>query len=208
MADEESPEDSQDKERGRLGYDDLAMNVVPASATEESSNAGRRTGGLALLVIAVVAVAVAAVFGLRLISNPHPGQEAEQRLRQRLRTSPQTAELWQLGTVQAARYLAGNRLRIDFSPRVRIRKDEERNEIREAARQVMRVLIQERPDRDLYIDGFQADRQIVEAEYRHKSTLTGPGGEQFLDIVVHVEGDPEEGIQETYSRSGKPSAGN
>lgn len=208
MADEESREESEDKERGRLGYDDLAMNVVPASATEQSSEAGRRAGGLTLLVVSVVAVAVAAVFGLRLISNPHPGQEAEQRLRQQLRDSPLTADLWESGDVQAAYYLAGNRLRIDFPLRVRIRSDEERNAIREATGQVMRVLIKERPHRDLFIDGFQGDRKIVQAEYRHKSTLRGRGGEQFLDIVVHVEGDPEEGMQETYSRSGKASAGN
>jgi hypothetical protein len=67
----------------------------------------------------------------------------------------------------------------------------------------MRVLMAERPGRDLYLDGFQGDRQIVTARFQHQSTLIGPGGEQIPDILVNVEGDPEGGMGEAVSR-GRP----
>jgi len=203
MADEESREAGGEGKRRGLGYEDLSMNVVPASATAEPSEAGRRAGGLSLVVTAVVVAAVIVVLGTRLISNAHPGQEAEQRLRERLRG----LAVWQSGTLLEARYLAGDRLRIGFSPRLSAAKEDERERMRSATKQVMSVLIEERPDRNLYIEGYQGDAKIVQAEYRRKSTLIGPAGEQLPDITVRVEGDPEGGMGQAYGRSARSPAG-
>jgi len=202
MADEELRKADAEEGGGQLGYEELAMNVVPASATEEPSEVGRRAGGLGLLAGLVVAAAVIIVVGTRLVSNAPPGQEAEQRLRARL----QSSSAWRLGTVMEARYLAGDRLRLDFSPRLGTTKDEERELIRQAAKEVMGILMQERPDRDLYLDGYQGERQIVRAELRHKSSLVSRQGKQVPDLVVRVEGDPEEGLGQAYGRSGRPIA--
>ena len=77
MADEESREGEEEEQREGLGYEDLSMNVVPASETEEPSESGRRTGGLVLAVVAVAVVAVVAILAGRYVLNPHPGHEAE-----------------------------------------------------------------------------------------------------------------------------------
>ena len=70
----------------------------------------------------------------------------------------------------------------------------------------MAVLMEERPGRDLYIDGYQEDERIVRVEYRSKSTLIGPGGDTIADIVVRVKGDPEGGMGEAYGRA-RPGGG-
>jgi len=177
--------------------------VVPASATEERSEAGRRARGLGGLVLVVLAAAAIIVVGTRLIANAPPGREAQERLRARLQGLP----AWQLGTVMGAEYLAGNRLRVDFSPRLSPAKEKEREMIRQAAREVMGALMQERPGRDLYLDGYQGERQMVRGELRHKSFLVGPEGQQTPDILVRVEGDPEGGLAEAYGRSAGATKG-
>ncbi len=198
MMDEQTRMSESEQQKTGLGFQDLSMNEVPASATAEQSEAPRRKGGLALIVVAVLlAVAVIAI-GVRAVSNASPGQEAQDRLRKKLmQTWP-----WQEGVVLDATYMAGNRLRIGFTPRLG-GTDTDRDTIRKATTEVMQVLMSERPGKDLFIDGFQGERQIVTARYRHKSTLIGPGGEQIPDILVHVEGDPEGGMGEAVSR-GRP----
>ena len=201
MAEEQSQTDKVEQPQGPLGYEDLSMNVVPASATEERSEAGRRAGGLGLLVVVVAAAALIAVVGARLVRNAPPGAEAEERLRTRLRSLAE----WQSGVVMEARYVAGDRVRVDFSPRLSPMKEEERELIRQTTRDVMLVLAEERPNRDLYADGYQGERKMVRAELRHKTTLLGPEGQQVPEIIVRVAGDPEEGLGQAYGRSGKPT---
>jgi hypothetical protein len=201
MTEEEGREPTEQGERA--GYEDLSMNVVPAAVTEERSEAGRRAGGVGLLLAVVAAAVVIVVLGSRLFSNAPPGEEAEQRLRARL----QSLSIWQEGVLREAKYLAGDRLRVDFSPRLSTVRAEERERIREATRVVMGVLMKERPGRDLHIEGYQGEEQVVRAELRHKSTITGPGGEQVPDMVIRVEGDPTGGVGEAYGRSGKGMGG-
>jgi len=202
-ASRKSAEEQDQERKGRLGYEDLSMNVVAASATAERSEAGRRAGGRWLIVIGVLAAAAAVFFGARTIGNAPPGREAEAKLREKLRELP----AWQSGVVLETQYLAGDRVRIGVSPRLSTAKEQHREQIREATKQVMEVVIEERPHRDLFIDGYQGDEKVVRAEYRHKSTLIGPGGEHLPDIVVRVEGDPAGGIGEAFGRSGRPAVG-
>jgi len=213
MVDEDSREAGGEEKSGGAGYEDLSMNVVPAAVTEEQSESGRRAGGLVLLVVGVLVVVVVAVLGGRFLLNPHPGQEAEDRLRQRLSELP----AWRLGVVLEAGYKAGDRVWLGFAPSIRtarvmeeggeskvvVVEDEAREKIRGATREAMRIVIEQRPGRDLYIDGYSGDDIIVEAYYRHKSTAIVPGREGMLDIVVRVAGDPKEGMGQAYGRTGR-----
>jgi hypothetical protein len=213
MADEESREAGGEERTEGGGYDALSMNVVPAAVTEEQSESGRRAGGVALLVIAVLVVVALAVLGGRFLLNPHPGQEVEDRLRTRLSALP----IWQSGLVLKAGYRAGNTVWLEFAPNIRttmsqdergerrlvVPSDEQREEVRAATRTVMEILVEERPGRDLTIEGYVGGNTIVTAEYRHKSTLVGPGGEEGLDIAVRVAGDPKGGMGQDYDQSAR-----
>jgi len=188
MAEEERQEPgTQESTRGRLGFDDLGMNVVAAPSTEEPSEVGRRAGGTWLVLIAVLVAAGIIAWLARSLTNLPPGEEAEARLRARLMAGP----AWQTGTLQGAYYVAGNKLRVDFSTQISTADEKGRDQLRTVTVEVMKVLIEERPHRQLEIAGYQGEQQVVEARYRHKSALVGPGGERQLDIVVRVKGDPE-----------------
>ncbi|MCJ7752098.1 MAG: hypothetical protein MUQ65_13550 [Armatimonadetes bacterium] len=195
---------AEDETRGRMGDDtkagrdfrDLSMNEVPASATADQNEEPRRGAGVGLIALGVLVAAALIVLGARLISNAAPGQEAEDRLRQKLSSLP----VWQRGVVLEAGYAAGNKVRLELAPSLRVEADEGRSVVRGAVQDVMDVLMKERPGRDLYIDGYQGEEKIVTAEYRAKSTLVGPGGERIADIVVRVEGDPEGGMGQAYGR--------
>ena len=213
MADEGSREaGGEDRTEGR-GYDALSMNEVPAAVTEEQNESGRRAGGVALLVVAVLVVVSLAVLGGRFLLNPHPGQEAEDRLRTRLSELP----AWQSGVLLKAGYKTGNEVWLEFAPNIQtttsqdergeptliVPSGEQRAQVRAATQAVMEILVTERPGRDLYIEGSTGEDTIVTAEYRHKSTLVGPGGEDGMDIAVRVAGDPKGGIGEGYDETAK-----
>ncbi len=214
MTEDESREAGEEDKREDLRYEDLAMNVVPASVTKEPSESGRRAWSLVLVVIAVLAVAGAGVLAGRVLLNPHPGREAETRLQQRLR---EELPEWREGFVLDAGYSSGDRAWLRFTPSVTtsymanekgereiaVPSEDEREKIRQATRAAMETLVQERQGRDLFIYGFKGDDTIVEAHYRHKSTLVGPEGRALLDIVVRVAGDPEEGIGSTFDQRGR-----
>lgn len=199
MADDKPRQETDD--RGRA-YDELSMNVVPSSVTEEKSEAPRRSAWLALVVFAILGGVALVVLGIRLLGNLAPGQDAERRLRDRLTE----LEAWQSGVILDARYLSGDTLRINYSPRLSAANDQDRETIREATRSVMDVFMSERAGGDLYIEGYQDGEQIARAEYRAKSTLVGPSGEPIPDVVVRVEGDAEGGMAGALGR-GKPAAG-
>ncbi len=141
--------------------------------------------------------------GVRALSNATPGAEAETRLIAKLEALP----AWRLGDVMDARYVAGNRLRIGLSSRLSPTKAEEGERIGQAAREVMEVLIEERPGRDLYIDGFQGEQQVVTARYRHRSTLLDPSGQRIPDIAVHVVGQEETRMTDAAGGSRPRSGG-
>jgi len=213
MADEGSREAGGEEKTTGRGYDALSMNEVPTAVTEEQNESGRRAGGLLLLVVAVLVVVALAVLGGRFLLNPHPGQEAEDRLRTQL----SELEAWQSGVLLKAGYRAGNKVWLEFAPNIQtatsqdergeptliVPSSEQRAEVRAATRAVMEILVKERPARDLYIEGYTREDTIVTAEYRHKSTLVGPGGKGGLDIVVRVAGDPKGGIGEGYDETAK-----
>jgi hypothetical protein len=202
MADERKDRSGAEEQHDGLDYSALSMNEVAASATDEPSEGGRHAAGLALLVIAVVGVAAFILIGIRVFTNALPGQEAEQRLKAKL----SGLEAHRMGTVLNARYLAGNRLHIGISPRLSIADEEDRKRIEEAARDVMEVLMEERPGRDLYIDGTQGDEEIVSVRYRHKGTLMDHSGERIPDIAIEIVGADESGISEAAGGS-KPATG-
>lgn len=202
MAEEQSRNGKPESAKPGMDFRELSMNEVPASATAEQAEGPRRSAGAGLIVIGVLVAAALIVLGARLIGNAVPGQEAEERLQKRLSSLP----VWQRGVVMEAAYAAGNKLRLEFAPSLSMAGDEGRNIARQAAQDVMGVLIEERPGRDLYIDGYQGDEKIVSAEYRAKSTLVGPGGERIADIVVRVKGDPEGGMGQAYGRA-RPGGG-
>lgn len=195
-------EQAAEQDQAGLGFRQLSMNEIPASATEEESEAPRRAGRLALVLAAALVLAVAVFIGGKVLSNLAPGQEAGERLRERVATLP----AWQKGLVMDVEYVAGNRVRLKFSSRASTRTKEARDVLRDTARAVMEVVISERPDRDLHIEGYKGDEQILRADYRLKTTVTGPGGEQIKDIVVRVEGDSEDGIGGAYDQA-RPAVG-
>ncbi len=194
----EEPRDTREEEpRSGLGFQDLSMNEVPASKSAGEGEEPQRSSRVGLIAFGVLVAAALIVLGARLISNAAPGQEAEDRLRRKLASLP----AWERGVVLEARYMAGNRLRLEFAPSLSVSSEEGRAVIREATKGVLEVLCGERPGRDLYIDGYQGDERIVSAEYRSKTTLIGPGGEQVADIAVRVKGDPEGGMGDAYGRA-------
>jgi hypothetical protein len=138
-----------------------------------------------LLVIGVLAVVIFLVVGMRLISNAHPGKEAEARLRAQLMGLP----FWQQGTVMEVHYLAGDRVRIDFNQRLSPLDDDDKRLMRDATRETLFLLMTERPRRDLFIEGYQGETEVLRAEYRHKSTLIGPDGQPVADISIRVKGE-------------------
>jgi hypothetical protein len=173
------------------------MNEVPPSARVAEEEAPRQ-GSRAWLLVVLVLVGVAVVgFGVRMIANVAPGQEAELRLRQQIEQLP----AWQKGDLMQVQYLSGNTLRIEFSTRLKAVNDADREVIRQATREVFDILRKERPGRDLYTEGYQEGEQIVRGEYRSKRALVGPGGEQLPDITIRVKGDPEGGMQGAYSNT-------
>jgi len=202
MAEERPRRNKSEGTKPGLDFSDLSMNEVPASATAEQAEGPRRSAGVGLIVIGVLVAAALIVLGARLIGNAVPGQEAEERLRQRL----SSLSVWQRGVVLEAGYAAGNKLRLEFAPSLSVAGEEGRSIVRQATQDAMGVLIEERPGRDLYIDGYQGEERIVSAEYRAKSTLVGPGGERIADIVVRVKGDPEGGMGEAFGRA-RPGGG-
>ena len=179
------PEDK--RSDGGLGFSALAMNEIAPQKTDQASEVARRAGSRWLIVVGVLVAALVIFLGGRMLTNLPPGEEAEARLRSRL----MTLKSWQGGVIRNARYLSGNSLRVDFSTQLSTAREQERDQLREAAREVMDVLIQERPNRDLRLLGFQGQERVVQAYYRQKSGLAGPGGEPVPEISVRVKGDPE-----------------
>jgi len=174
-----------DRTEGRM-FDNLSMNEIAPSMTQESSEVGKRIGWQWLIVV-VVLVAVAALgFGMHQMLNVAPGADAQQRLQTELAAT----DAWRSGMVLGARYTAGDRLRVDFS----VTAGADPATLRKATIEVMKTFIEERPNKDLYIDGFQGERQVVSAEYRKKGKLAVVGGGLEPNIAVKVAGEPEGGI--------------
>lgn len=191
---EEGPEEkSTQEERGAGRYEGLVMNVVPSSVTKEGSEAPRRAGNLWLLLIVVLAVIAGLGYGARQFFNVAPGREAQDRLQARV----SELEVFRKAVVLSATYVAGDRLRVEFASAA----GTDPSTLRQATIAVMRVLMQERPNRDLYIDGFAGDKQVVKAEYRAKGKLQLAGGGEQDDIRVRVSGEPEGGIGELVKPS-------
>jgi hypothetical protein len=180
-----------------MGFGHLSMNEVPPSARVAAEDAPKPASRAGLLVILVLIAAGAIVFGAKMIANVAPGQEAEARLRRQLEMLP----AWQKGDIMRAEYKTGSTLRLEFSSRLDTANDTDREAIRQVTKDVFDVLRKERPDRDLYIEGFQGQEQIVRGEYRYKSNLVGPGGQQVPDMTMRVKGDAEGGVQGAYSNS-------
>jgi hypothetical protein len=174
-----------DRTEGRM-FDNLSMNEIAPSITQEPSEVGKRIGWQWLIAV-VVLVAVAALgFGMRQMLNVAPGTDAQQHLQTELAAT----DAWHSGMVLGARYTAGDRLRVDFS----LTAGSDSTALRKATIEVMKILIQERPNRDLYIDGFQGEKQVVSAEYRQKGKLAVAGGGLEPNIAVKVVGEPGGGI--------------
>jgi hypothetical protein len=194
MTQQESEGKGQAKETGASLFPNLAMNEIASSATQEASEAPRRAGAMWLVLI-VILVAVAALgFGMRQMLNVAPGTEAQQRLLTRVQALP----AWQSGMVLGANYVAGDRLRVDFSPTL----EADAATLRKATIEVMKEFMKERPNRDLYIDGFQGEKQVVTGQYRNKGMIEVAGGGLEPDITVRVAGEPEGGIGQLVKPEG------
>ncbi len=191
--------DAKKAEQGGMGFGHLSMNEVPPSARVAAAEAPKPASRAALFVVLVIVAVGIVVLGARIAGNLAPGEEAEGRLRRSLETLP----AWQKGDLMRAEYVSGNTVRLEFSSRLQPASDSDREAIRGMTRDVFEVLRRERPDRDLYIKGFQGQEQIVRGEYRYRSTVAGPGGQQLPDITVHVKGDPEGGLQQSFSSSSR-----
>jgi hypothetical protein len=179
---------SQDKEKegGGALFPSLAMNEIASSATQERNEAPRRIGWMWLIVLLILVGVAALGFGLRQMLNIAPGTDAQQSLD----SGVQTLGSWHRGIVLSARYTAGDRVRLEFSPTLQA----DPTTLRSATIEVMKVVMKERPNRDLFIDGFQGEQQVVEGKYRSKGMLEVAGGGLEPDITVRVAGEPEGGI--------------
>jgi hypothetical protein len=197
MAENDGPGTTPSETKGSLGFQDLSMNELPSAQPVAAGDAPGHSGRIAALVIAVLAVVAFLVIGSRLLSNAAPGQEAEMRLRQRLGTLP----IWKKGVVMEVHYVAGDRIRLDFSSRLSTTVEEQQALIRDATRQALLVLREERPGRDLYVDGYQGEEQILSGEYRQKSTLIGAGGEHVPDIAIRIAGEGGGGLGGAFSET-------
>jgi hypothetical protein len=60
--------------------------------------------------------------------------------------------------------------------------------------------MEERPNRDLKITGYQGDQQMLTAEYHSKGALVGPHGRVEPEILIHVAGE-EGGLVGAVSES-------
>jgi hypothetical protein len=180
---------------GRM-FDNLAMNEIAPSITQEPSEVAKRIGWQWLIVLAVLIVVAALGIGMRQMLNMAPGAEAQQRLQTKL----EATEAWRAGMVLGAKYTAGDRLRVDLSTAA----GPDPTMLRKATIEVMKTFMQERPDRDLFIDGFQGDKQVLLAEYRNKGKLAVAGGGLEPDIAVKVAGEPEGGIGSLVKPGGGP----
>jgi hypothetical protein len=197
MADEQRGQPTPEAQQpSGLGLSDLSMNVVAASSTEEPTQLGPRAGRTALFVVAVLIVVVLVAFVARSLTTLSPGKEAEARLRAKL----QGLSVWQTGLLQGASYVSSGELRVDFSTQVSVGSDESRREIKDATVAVMKVLMEERPNRDLKITGYQGDQEILRAEYRSKGALVGPSGQVEPEILIHMAGE-EGGLSGAVSES-------
>jgi hypothetical protein len=179
---------------GVARFEGLTMNVVPSSITKEASEAPRRAGWRWLLLVVVLVGVFLLGYAGRKMLNVAPGREAEQRLRARL----QTMSVFQLGQVLEVRYLAGDRLRVDLAPSL----DADTSTLRKVTIEVMKAFMVERPNRDLYIDGYEGERQVVWGEYHSKGGLQVAGGGVEPNITVRVAGEPEGGIGELVKPRG------
>jgi len=168
-----------------LGFRDLSMNELPSAQPVSEDEAPAGSNRVILLVLGVLAVVALLVVGLRVVSNAPPGQEAEDRLRHRLMQLP----LWERGTVLQVHYVSGDRVRLDFSPSISVTDENGQKLLRDATRETLLVLMKERPGRDLFVEGYQGDEQIVRGEYRSKSTLLGADGQPVPDIAVRIKGE-------------------
>jgi hypothetical protein len=191
--DEDRPHKESAGGREEPTYASLAMNPIAAGATQESSEVGSRAGRSWLLLVGVLLVAAFFFWLARLATDMTPGEEAEARLAAKL------SALQQDGTLQSVTYLSGSKVRIDLSMQISTADEAGRERLRQATIQVMKVLMEERPDRDLQIVGYQGQEQIVRARYRHKERLVSAKGEWAPDISVRVKGDSE-GLGEAASQ--------
>ena len=199
MVDEGPQRDEGRKPRAAAAMDGLAMNEVPSSATQETSEVRWRAGKLWLLLLGVLAAIVLLAYGARTFLNMPPGAEAEQSLRARL----QETDAWQSGTVLGVQYVSGDRIRVDLA-RSAVGQS---SAVRPAMIEVMQILREQRPGRDLYIDGYQGSDRTVEVEYRQKGGLEMPGGGVEPDIRVRIEGEAEGGIGARVRPSGRSTPG-
>jgi hypothetical protein len=198
MAEDKVPESAR-----RGSYADLSMNVVAASSTAEPAETVRRKSRLWMVLVAMVVAAAALAWVAGKLSNLPPGEEADIRLQGAL----QNLDVWQRAIVTKATYEKGNTLRVQFTPQISTETDQGRAALRAAALDVMNVFRQQRPGRDLYINGYQGDEQVLEAEYSVKGSLPGPGGQPVPNIVVHVKGDPKGGIGTLAKPDNLPTVG-
>ena len=180
---------------GRM-FENLAMNEIAPSITQEPSEVGRRVGWKWLVVLAVLVAVAALGIGMRQMLNVAPGAEAQQRLQRKL----EATAAWRSGTVLGAKYTAGDRLRVDFSTNL----GTDPTALRTATIEVMKILMDERPNKDLFIDGFDGDKQVATAEYRSKGKLEVAGGGLEPNIAVKVAGEPEGGIGSLVSPGSGP----
>ena len=197
MSEEETRDSAGGKEGESPGYAALSMNVVAASRTEGPAEKAQQPSKAWLLLIVVLAAAAAIAWGASVARNVHPGEAAERRFQEKVRARPEFTS----GLILRVRYLAGNKARLDFSPRAGAADEDKRRTLREATKAVMEIMMEERPGRDLYIDAYQSEAQIAEAQYRAKSTLVSPDRKAQADIVVMFAGEEEGGVNEMLSRS-------
>lgn len=194
MTEQTGPEKKTGQTSG-LGLARLSMNEIAPSEQVAEDDLPRRGGRVWLTVIVVLVAVTAVAFTARLIGGITPGQQIQTELQQALEQLP----AWQHGDIMRTELVTGSALKLEFAGRLRTAADEDRTIIRTVTMDAFKLFAEKRPGRDLTINGYQGTEQIVWGQYRFRSTLIGPGGEQLPDFVIKVKGDPEGGLQEAYS---------
>jgi len=185
-----------------LGFRNLSMNEIAPATTAEASEVGARTSRTWLLAAGVLIAVAALVWLFQGAVDRLPAPQVQEQLRQRIAAQPYGQD----GTFQGISFLSGNKARVDFSATISTLDQKGRDQLRGATQDIMKKLVEVRPDRDLFLTGFQRDEVVVEARYLHRSTLVTSSGNKVPDISIQVRDDPEGGISGSMGER-KPGAG-
>jgi len=198
MSKQEPTDPTSEPKAEGLGFSALSMNEIAPAVTAEPSEAGTRAGHLWLVIAVILVLVGGAAWLVRNSMNVPPPESLQQRLQTEVRASAVS----QNGVVLDVSFVKGDTVRVDFASYLDTTKAGDRKAIRKALAEVMTRLAKvvmeqpgagaERaggPNQDLFLVGYQGERQIADAHHLYRSAVTvrSRGGQGQVDMVMNVE---------------------